>query len=253
MTTTSTPDEIGDLCARWRERSLADGWSVPEDWAVPAVVLLARASASGADYRTHARALGTARAHSGAGISESLRDLAALYAVQGSPAPMDAVLALTRGWEEADGLLEPAVARAGLSGLSPVEDFGARCADVAEGVRQARGGGRPVVVAVDGRAGVLGHLRRWERDVLLGEAVLLAFPPEAPTGYRDGVALALSWTSSVMDPPELADGVDHVRGTLGEWARVRHGILRDPARVVCTFAPLDEPEELSALIRRSVL
>ncbi|MFE9235257.1 hypothetical protein [Cellulosimicrobium funkei] len=253
MTTTDASDEVGDLCARWRERSLADGWSVPEDWAVPAVVLLARASASGAEYRTHARALGAARAHSGAGISESLRDLAALYAVQGSPTPMDAVLALTRGWEQADGLLDPAVVSAGMSGLSPLDAFDARCADVTHGVRQARSGGRPVVVAVDGRAGMLGRLQRWERDVLLGEAALLSFAPGAPMGYRDGVALALSWTRSAMDPPELADGVDHVRGTLAEWAQVRHGVLRDPARIMCAFAPVHEPNELSALIRRAVL
>lgn len=251
--TTRTPDEVGDLCARWRAGSLADGWSVPEDWAVPAVVLLARAVTDDAELTTHARALGAARSHSGVGIGEGVRDLAALFVAQGSSTPITAVLAFTKGWEEAEGLLDPAVARAGMSGLSPVEEFGARCADVAEGVRRAHEGGRAVVVTVDGRAGVLGRLRRWERDVLVGEAVRVAFDPDAPTGYRDGVALALAWTTSVMDPPERADGVEVLRDTLAAWARRRHGILRDPARIVCTFAPLHEPEALRAMVRRAAL
>ncbi len=251
--TTRTPDEVGDLCARWRAGSLADGWSVPEDWAVPAVVLLARAVTEDAELTTHARALGTARSHSGVGIGEGVRDLATLFVARGSATPVGAVLAFTQGWEEAEALLEPAVARAGMSGLSPVEEFGSRCADVAEGVRRAQEGGRPVVVAVDGRAGVLGRLRRWERDVLVGEAVRVAFDPDVPTGYRDGVALALSWTTSVMDPPEQAHGVEALRETLAGWARRRHGILRDPARIVCTFAPLHEPDALRVLIGRALL
>lgn len=250
MKTTKRSDEVGDLCARWRARSFEDGWRLPEDWAVPAVALLAGALVSGAELGPHARALGAARARSGVGVTETLRDVAALFAVERTTVPVDTALAVVRGWEEADGLLEPAVARAGMSGLDHVEMFGSRCGDIGEGVRRARSGGRPVVVAVDGRAGVLGGLRRWERDVLLGEAVRVSLPPESPTGYLDGVALALSWTDSHGDPPELADGVDLLGETLTAWARSRHGILRDPARIVCAFAPLEEQDALHATIRR---
>ncbi|WP_265522728.1 hypothetical protein [Oerskovia flava] len=249
---TSLPDDVSDLCRRWRTRSLADGWNLPEDWAVPAAALFAGAVVSGKELSTHARALGAARSHSGVGIGESLRDLAALFEERGEVIPTDVVIAFARGWEQAADLLEPAVARAGMSGLDHVDEFRAQCERVGEGVRRARSDGRPVVVTVDGRAGVLGTLRRWERDVFLGEAVRVAFPVTSPTGYRDGVALALSWTASATDAPELAEGVDLLSDTLAGWAQARHGVLRDPARIVCAFAPLDHPEEMHATIERSL-
>jgi len=77
------------LRARWRTASLAAGWRFPSDWALPevdavcaAVIVTGRAESAEIAFAGLARA----RAAAGAGLAETLTDLAALHAVLDHPA-----------------------------------------------------------------------------------------------------------------------------------------------------------------------
>lgn len=69
------------LRERWRLATLAAGWRFPSDWGVPAVDAVCEAAAEGRDPLQALARLGRARAQSGAGLEETLHDLAALYTV----------------------------------------------------------------------------------------------------------------------------------------------------------------------------
>lgn len=69
------------LRERWRLATLAAGWPFPSDWGVPAVDAVCEAAAEGRDPVPALSRLGQARAESGAGLEETLHDLAALYEV----------------------------------------------------------------------------------------------------------------------------------------------------------------------------
>jgi GGDEF domain-containing protein len=74
------------LRARWRTASLAAGWRFPSDWALPEVdavcaVVMAKGRVEAAE--TALAGLARARAAAGAGLAETLADLAALHAVLG--------------------------------------------------------------------------------------------------------------------------------------------------------------------------
>jgi GGDEF domain-containing protein len=76
------------LRARWRTASLAAGWRFPSDWALPEVdavcaAVMGRGRAEVAE--TALAGLARARAAAGAGLSETLADLAALHAVLDRP------------------------------------------------------------------------------------------------------------------------------------------------------------------------
>ncbi|WP_328606467.1 GGDEF domain-containing protein [Amycolatopsis sp. NBC_00345] len=79
------------LRARWRTASLAAGWRFPSDWALPEVdavcAAVVRHGAIGAE--TALAGLGRARAAAGAGLAETLSDLAALHAVLADPDAVD--------------------------------------------------------------------------------------------------------------------------------------------------------------------
>ncbi|MBK1788850.1 GGDEF domain-containing protein [Prauserella cavernicola] len=84
------------LRARWRTASLASGWRFPSDWGLPEVdaVCAAVVKHGGADGALPALAgLGRARAASGAGLEETLTDLAALHAVLADPDSADGFVA----------------------------------------------------------------------------------------------------------------------------------------------------------------
>jgi len=69
------------LRERWRVAALAAGWPFPGDWGVPAVDAVCEAATDGRDPTQALGRLGRARAESGAGLDETLHDLATLYAV----------------------------------------------------------------------------------------------------------------------------------------------------------------------------
>ncbi|MFD2466543.1 MULTISPECIES: GGDEF domain-containing protein [Amycolatopsis] len=83
------------LRARWRTASLAAGWRFPSDWALPEVdavcAAVVRHGSTGAE--TALAGLGRARAAAGAGLSETLSDLAALHAVLADPDAVDGFVA----------------------------------------------------------------------------------------------------------------------------------------------------------------
>ncbi len=88
------------LRERWRRATLAAGWPFPGDWGVPAVDAVCQAAAEGRDPVQALGRLGRARAESGAGLGETLHDLAALYSVvstsQGPSAPVTDCSAVDR-------------------------------------------------------------------------------------------------------------------------------------------------------------
>jgi GGDEF domain-containing protein len=72
------------LRARWRTASMAAGWRFPSDWALPEVdavcaAVMAKGRVEAAE--TALAGLARARAAAGAGLAETLADLAALHAV----------------------------------------------------------------------------------------------------------------------------------------------------------------------------
>lgn len=69
------------LRENWRRATLTAGWPFPSDWGVPAVDAVCEAAAEGRDPSQALSWLGRARAQSGAGLGETLHDVAALYGV----------------------------------------------------------------------------------------------------------------------------------------------------------------------------
>ncbi|HEX2130587.1 MAG TPA: GGDEF domain-containing protein [Actinophytocola sp.] len=69
------------LRARWRTASIAAGWRFPSDWGLPEVDAVCSSAVREADLTGALASLGRARAQSGAGLDETLTDLAALHAV----------------------------------------------------------------------------------------------------------------------------------------------------------------------------
>ncbi|WP_020668118.1 hypothetical protein [Amycolatopsis nigrescens] len=81
------------LRARWRAASLASGWRFPSDWALPEVDLVCVAVLSDGGPETALAGLARARAAAGAGLAETLTDLAALHAVLADPEAVDGFVA----------------------------------------------------------------------------------------------------------------------------------------------------------------
>ena len=69
------------LRARWRTASIAAGWRFPSDWGVPEVDAVCASAIRCGDLTGALSSLGRARAQAGAGLDETLTDLAALHAV----------------------------------------------------------------------------------------------------------------------------------------------------------------------------
>ncbi|ALG13629.1 hypothetical protein [Kibdelosporangium phytohabitans] len=76
---------LRSLRARWRTASIAAGWRYPSDWALPEVDAVCASALVKADLADPLADLGRARAVSGAGLDETLTDVAALHAVLSDP------------------------------------------------------------------------------------------------------------------------------------------------------------------------
>ncbi|SDD20750.1 GGDEF domain-containing protein [Actinokineospora iranica] len=83
----------GVLRARWRTASIAAGWRFPSDWGVPEVDDVCVSVITDGDLDSALTGLARARAHTGAGLDETLADLAALHAVLRSPPDDDGLVA----------------------------------------------------------------------------------------------------------------------------------------------------------------
>jgi hypothetical protein len=84
--------ELRLLRARWRTASIANGWRFPSDWPVPEVDAVCASLVHRVDVCEALADLARARAQSGAGLDETLVDLAALHAVVSDPATMDGLI-----------------------------------------------------------------------------------------------------------------------------------------------------------------
>ncbi|MGW5717301.1 hypothetical protein ACWEVP_14130 [Amycolatopsis sp. NPDC003865] len=99
---------VRTLRGRWRRASSTSGWRFPSDWAVPEVDDVCACALVRGDLIAALTALGAARARTGAGLDETLYDVAALHAVLDSStdATQPAMLrAAALGW--ADATTEP--------------------------------------------------------------------------------------------------------------------------------------------------
>ena len=178
------------LRERWRLATLAAGWPFPGDWELPAVDAVCEAAAEGHDWMPALSLLGRARAASGAGLAETLQDLAALHAVLRHPGdarqavddpdivPTRLVRATAIGWADVtlaavstNQLIEP------LTGLATVGYLRTRLGEI---YRSAHAAGRSagdrhvlVLVALD-----LRRVHGWTRLVpmlLAAEAIREVF------------------------------------------------------------------------------
>ena len=137
--------------ARWRTASIAAGWRYPSDWALPEVDAVCASALVKADLADPLAELGRARAVSGAGLDETLTDVAALHAVLSDPrllaANPDAVparlLRLTAlAWADVSNLeVARSEARESLTGLSTSAYLRTRLGEV---YRQAARDGSPL-------------------------------------------------------------------------------------------------------------
>lgn len=98
------------LRARWRTASIAAGWRFPSDWGLPEVDAVCSSAVRRSDLAGALASLGRARAESGAGLEETLTDLAALHAVLTSEDDRDGLIAT-----DADAAPTPLVRAAALA------------------------------------------------------------------------------------------------------------------------------------------
>ncbi|MEU4742726.1 GGDEF domain-containing protein [Actinosynnema sp. NPDC023658] len=85
VTSRSGADGSRALRWRWRTATIAAGWAFPADWALAEVDDVCRAVLGEGDPCRELYRLGGARAEAGAGLAETLLDLAALHAVLAQP------------------------------------------------------------------------------------------------------------------------------------------------------------------------
>jgi hypothetical protein len=143
------------LRARWRTASIAAGWRFPSDWGLPEVDAVCSSAVHETDLTGALASLGRARAEAGAGLDETLTDLAALHAVLTSPdiengliatdpgaAPTTLVRAAALAWADAScGELRNAEATENLTNLTTHAYLRTRLGEV---YRQAVRNGVPV-------------------------------------------------------------------------------------------------------------
>ena len=94
------------LRGRWRLASTTSGWRFPSDWAVPEVDTVCSSALFRGDLTAALTVLGGSRARTGAGLDETLYDVAALHTVLDGCADtaQSAMLrAAAIGWADAAG------------------------------------------------------------------------------------------------------------------------------------------------------
>lgn len=196
----ATPESADAVRARWRRASLAAGWRYPGDWRLPEVDRVCAAVARRRDLGSALRGLGAARASTGAGLAETLTDLAALHAALtgegqdeaglGAPDP-DAVpsrlIRLTAlGWS--DSALAPvrwAEAIDPLTGLATPSYLRTRLREVYQQAGAAGPGAPPdhVLALLAPRSVELAGWSRVAPMVVIGDVLRAVF--------QDGATLAL--------------------------------------------------------------
>lgn len=138
---------LRELRDRWRNASFAAGWRFPSDWGVPEVDEVCMTVVSGADLPAALGGLGRARARAGAGLDETLADLAALHAVLEAPdallpnpdaVPSRLLRATALAWADAAlGELSAVAATENLTGLATPEYLRVRIGELYRAGRRA--------------------------------------------------------------------------------------------------------------------
>jgi hypothetical protein len=234
---------LATLRDAWRLRSMASGWHAADDWHNRAVDAVAEAMLPGAPAVDLARAcgaLGRARARAGVGVTETIEDLAALYAVlgRGTP-PLTLVSSIAEGWAE-EGLTRHArgCCEDPLTGLTTIAYLRTRIAEVYRAAEQL--GLNP---ASTHRLVAVCPARRpdpWRRlasDILLGHDLRAAFPggdtlAQSPVSGA-GIALIGARTDITARYTKLRRTVE-----LGYGARTRMSPL--PASLTEALRLVDE-------------
>lgn len=97
----AAPGSAHLLADRWRAIALADGWLRPDEWHSVTIAPTVEALLTGEGLENAVGALGADRASQGIGISEGLRDLAALYqAADAGELPFRLARAFAERWSE---------------------------------------------------------------------------------------------------------------------------------------------------------
>lgn len=215
------------LRERWRLATLASGWPFPDDWGLPAVDAVCEAAAEGRDSVPALSLLGRARAASGAGLAETLQDLAALHTVLPDPGkarpavddpdiiPSRLVRATAIAWADVtlagvsmNQVIEP------LTGLATAGYLRTRLGEI---YRSARAAGQPardrhvlIVVGLD-----LRRVNGWAKLVpmlLAAEAIREVFP-----GGQTHAALGSSVAAVLCRRDQLlAEQTRRLRSLVGE-------------------------------------
>lgn len=226
------------LRLRWRTASIAAGWRFPSDWGLPEVDEVCASAVRRGDLAGALSSLGRARAQSGAGLDETLTDLAALHAVLTDEAGTDGLIAtdpdaaptrLVRAaalaWADASfGELRTAEATENLTNLATHAYLRTRVDEV---YRQAERDGVPaarthalLVIALD-----LAEVTGWSRlmamvlvaDVLrevfdggesiaiLGPSVAVVLAQRDPTFGERGLSAGWLITQRLGADPRLRD------------------------------------------------
>ncbi len=191
------------MLARWRSRSMAEGWPGAGDWWTPEVESAIEAVCGSGDLAHACRALGAARAAAGVEIAQGLDDLAALFAVswRGEP-PFAALRAFAAGWADFASVgMEPACEDP-LTGLATVAYLRTRLAQLYRG---SSAGMCLVVAEPCGRAEELAE--RLTAALNLATALRRAFP-----GDETLALLAPTRVGAVTREDDLlADKVERLR------------------------------------------
>jgi hypothetical protein len=204
------------LRRRWRDTSLATGWTRPQDWWIPEVDAMAAAVLENCPDAAVAD-LGRARAEAGVGLSEALDDLYSLYRVLpcGKPPP-DVLRRLAEAWVAAG--MDPYRATTcedPLSGLTSPAYLRTRLAEVYRDAERSATAAPDthalLVVRTQPPAGSAAQ-RGWDwmtYRLTLGDVVRSAFP-----GGETFTALSASTTVGLVlrDPatlPPMLRGLDH--------------------------------------------
>lgn len=256
MSSTAGPPRTA-LRERWRERSLRSVWLRPGDWAHPAADTLAgivdKLPATSPQALLAAEDLGRARGELGAGIGETLDDLACLFAeagVEGVPTPV--VRALCEGWADAQagavatgGALDPQ------TGLPTRQYLGVRLAEVYQraeenGLEAAR---TQALAALDVAAGEVPPLLRAARQAAAGAALRDAFGPGQPMATLGGGVFVV-----LVDlDGQLQTRLDGLRAQIrrhSEPLELR-AVTRRPVRVWLEHLPPSHEEAVLRLRRLS--
>lgn len=108
------------LLDEWRNGSLKAGWRFPEDWADPAVELLAQTHAENLPLGDAVARLGTSRAFQGVGVREAMLDLGAFFQALKAPVDQELMCSLVEAWVEENSTVETASCTDPSSGLATV-------------------------------------------------------------------------------------------------------------------------------------